>query len=734
MFLRPFLFLVLFSIPGSAQPVELLGDPKFAEGFGAAFIYGSEYTGGRRPPLGKVTAYRDISPWQIHLIPDGPVSKIGVKTHPWDFQEGLHHNFTDSLGRKVKELHAHRLVVNHKIEVNTPEKLQFAQFNNYGLKKDHPDRDTKLVKRITSDRKGTLTVFYNSKNEIRNAATGHSPRWARDTWPHLLVNQRFLEPIALSDYEKIEVSVDYQVDQMKKLSNWPNAIKGAARSGMNLKFMFFLRNKKNLDQRLFAGMMLFTSRPKAWPPHLGVEQHGQVFYRDSVAPDGKNVPLLGEQRSVQRELKSLIAEALRQGREKQPALSANPDDYALYNFSIGFEGMGHWESEATISNLSCLGFRKALPPRPRIETDETNLKRAKERIAQGKEPFASYWNSARAEAEQALSLEAKPSAPADALAFHSSVRDQGIATRLLAYRWRLEDHLPSGEKAVSFLDSWASFTPLPGTNFDPKIRFPNAGMDVARGMLPFIASYDLIHGHPALTEERKNRIENWFRALVPVIKEGIHRWEENEDFGGQEFQNHHVAHVLGLALIGSTLGDRDLVQFALDSPENPKDFRELLAGLILMPDDPPHGGLRGKPLHPGEIQDRVRSSHGAGLTYCHLSMTMMLYAAEVLGRATGENLINEVAPGAETLRLPFTFYSDFFRLRNARINGDYYFRDQKTIQNNQPFLGIFEVALHHWPDVPNLKAVVRSMNRPQTPRTWLNYYGLPLLTHGVDHP
>lgn len=127
---------ILLSLTGtafSAEPLPLLEDTAFAEGFGAAFIYGSEYTGGRRPPLGEVTAYRDISPWQIHLIPDGPVRKVGVKTHPWDFQEGLHHNFTDSRGNKVRELHAHRLVVNHVVEVNTPEKLQFAQFNNYGL-------------------------------------------------------------------------------------------------------------------------------------------------------------------------------------------------------------------------------------------------------------------------------------------------------------------------------------------------------------------------------------------------------------------------------------------------------------------------------------------------------------------------------------------------------------------------------------------------------------------------
>lgn len=182
------------------------------------------------------------------------------------------------------------------------------------------------------------------------------------------------------------------------------------------------------------------------------------------------------------------------------------------------------------------------------------------------------------------------------------------------------------------------------------------------------------------------------------------------------------------------LRDDALIQLALDSPDNPKDFKELVAGLILMPEDEPLGGLRGKPLHAGEIDDRVRTSSGVGLTYCHLSMTLLLYTSELLTRVTGEDWVNWTAPGGETLRLPFTFYSDFWRLRNAHLHGDYYFRDQPHIQNNAPFLGVFEVALHHWPEMPNLNTIVRSMNRDQTPRSWLCYYGLPLLTHGLERP
>lgn len=384
--------------------------------------------------------------------------------------------------------------------------------------------------------------------------------------------------------------------------------------------------------------------------------------------------------------------------------------------------------------LSGFAWASANAESPRIECDLAMLERAQKRIQSKQEPFYSYWQKAERDRNAAFRMKPAPYTGGDALKFHGIAQQQGIATRLLAYEWRLEGTENAGAQAIRILDEWASATPLPGTQFDPKIRFPNAGMDIARGMLPFVAAYDLLDGHPDLTKEKRERIESWFRALILVVKEGIHRWESNNDFGGQEFQNHHVAHVMGLVIFGAALRDDELIQFALDSLDNPKDFKELVAGIILMPGDKPHGGLRNKPLHAGEIQDRYRTSEGGGLTYCHLSMTMMMYTAEVLTRVTSKDWVNWKAPGGDCLKLPATFYSDFFRLKNARINGDYYFRDQKAIQNNTPYLGTFEVALHHWPDVPNLKAVVRSMDRASTPRSWLCYYGLPLLTHGVEKP
>ena len=79
-----FALLLAGLLAAAAGADELLADTQFAQGFGAAFIYG------KREPDGMVRSYRDIAPRQVHLIPQGPVKKMdGFRFHPWDFQEGL---------------------------------------------------------------------------------------------------------------------------------------------------------------------------------------------------------------------------------------------------------------------------------------------------------------------------------------------------------------------------------------------------------------------------------------------------------------------------------------------------------------------------------------------------------------------------------------------------------------------------------------------------------------------
>jgi hypothetical protein len=338
----------------AAEGVELLEDPQFAQGFGAGWYYGLQRDNGPTRLRVAETGYRDISPLKVNLIPDGPVAPESTKNYPWDFEEGLHHDFTNSEGKRVKELHEHRFVVNHKLEANRPDLLQFAQFNNQGLKRDSPERDKKLVKRITSNRKDSIRVYYNSQNDLRNVATNYIPKFARDTWPHLLLNQVVKNQPKMADFERIDLSFDFKVGRLKQLSTWPEGIKDAGSSAMNLKFMLFLRQIEHPERALFVGMMLQTSKPDHYKEHFALEQHGTAFYRESITKY-QDVPKIGQRYTVRREIKDLLRQALAKCHALDPDLPTDPDAYYLSIFSLGWEGLGHWDAEFDLHNLSLKG-------------------------------------------------------------------------------------------------------------------------------------------------------------------------------------------------------------------------------------------------------------------------------------------------------------------------------------------------------------------------------------------
>ena len=113
-------------ISGALSADELFRDTAFAEGFGQARNLGVFDSSGN---TARLTGYRDIAPFQVYLIPEGPVRSGDTRTHPWEFEEGFHVDFVDESGKRVAELFEHRLAVNHTIETNTADSLQFAQFN-----------------------------------------------------------------------------------------------------------------------------------------------------------------------------------------------------------------------------------------------------------------------------------------------------------------------------------------------------------------------------------------------------------------------------------------------------------------------------------------------------------------------------------------------------------------------------------------------------------------------------
>jgi hypothetical protein len=100
-------------------------------------------------------------------------------------------------------------------------------------------------------------------------------------------------------------------------------------------------------------MLLHPSNPKHCFVHTSVEQWGTAMHREPFMPGGK-APAVGQRHVVRRELKALVRDVLKASAAKQPdkKLSLNPDDFYLHLFNIGWEGIGHWEAESELSELS----------------------------------------------------------------------------------------------------------------------------------------------------------------------------------------------------------------------------------------------------------------------------------------------------------------------------------------------------------------------------------------------
>ena len=326
----------------------------------------------------------------------------------------------------------------------------------------------------------------------------------------------------------------------------------------------------------------------------------------------------------------------------------------------------------------------------------------------------------------------------------------------MAMAWLLQRDFNHAAKAKEILLMWAQATPLPGTDFDPNIRFPNSGMELARSINGFIFAYDYLYD--VLSPAERTIVETWFRAMLPTVQAGIDRWDasfapnhndprgysESSNinsiyFGGQLYQNHLVSHTMGYLLIGYALGDQALVQFAVDSSENPRDFIELFEGMILMANDPSVNSrdTMNPPPQDGEIIDRYRHAdksvsfpNGTGFGYASLSLNQMMAMSETLF-ANGLNLYQRTGAYGETLEKPFDFYADFYRLGDSSIKGGFYTGEDITAGG--PPVAVFEVANKRYPGNLEIKALLDSVARYDVDPTGNTgtYFCYPTITHGA---
>lgn len=392
----------------------------------------------------------------------------------------------------------------------------------------------------------------------------------------------------------------------------------------------------------------------------------------------------------------------------------------------------------------------AFPGHPRLVLDQEEIDSIKAQITAGQRPQFSVWSNLNAQCADAY----QPNPYTGTVRGDFTDKTQVEGGRALDYAlvYVLGGQEFHAQQAIAILDAWASIIPLPGTELVDE-NGTGSGMYVSRGVFPMIYTADLLWNHPDFSGAPRDRFTAWMQALIPLIEESITVWDSNDYFDKQYYQNHLVAHTLGLVAIGNLLGDQALVQKGLDSTDNPRDYIELLAGTILMPGDAPciretSGGIDKVPVggwpapEAGEIYDRYRH-HTAplrGLQYSYLSLSLLSTIAEI-SHHLGLDLWSVEAPGGERLQLSQEYYSDFYRLHDAGLKSGFYAMggaytlDDYTGSDETYRLtlagdsgAIFELGLARFPDSETLKNLMRVSDRVD----WRDKLLGPVsLTHGV---
>lgn len=340
----------LLSLPQGAARVELLHDTDFSGGFRAQGSCdqwsGDDGTAEKLPHglhLGDCVHY--VTPpdgYSVRTLPDPGIPEDAGKY--WSLNEGVHKGpFNLSPAIKFPQTHLsagqdlqiHRMEVNSTVIENSATRLDIESSNETGS-------GAGLVHGVISNKHGTISLFGDTKNEIRNVATDNGPRWRNDTWPTFYLDQNFKQLIDMGQFSELEFSAKINIPKVSTLSGWTGPYKNATFSIVAL-----LRQKKNPFRGLFIENSLFSRNPLDYQENLGVDQWGQGLYRAEVAE-----PLVAgaAARRVNIDLIANLhsAKALNQK-------IGDPQDYYLAAISIGWELTGYHSFKSTIANVSLTG-------------------------------------------------------------------------------------------------------------------------------------------------------------------------------------------------------------------------------------------------------------------------------------------------------------------------------------------------------------------------------------------
>ena len=391
------------------------------------------------------------------------------------------------------------------------------------------------------------------------------------------------------------------------------------------------------------------------------------------------------------------------------------DDFRLYGSPSGSSGA---LTEVQLNEILRRKF-----PEPSLLFTSRQLQDIRTAITKTKEPFKTAWSNLQARCNSNLSYLPDPYTGTDLYMFSDASHMPGTLARDFAMAWNLSGKTSANyaQKASEILYAWAS-----GCLGTPLSQETGTGMRLARFTFPFMCAYDLLKADGLITTQHEATIKAWFQQIADQIKLSVQDWENNDYYNHQNYQNHLIAHTMGLLAIGYVLDDSELFQYAFESEENPRDLIELIEGCILVEGDVPcHREKGGYPIITGEIYDRYRHDTAPlkGLQYSHLTLSLLATSVRMAVN-NGIDMAGYMGSGGENLRQPFEFYADFYRLKDSTLYHGYYAGECHRIGKTGDVPGLFELGLYFYPDSANISNLIHSVGTTNTVDRGAEYMGI----------
>ena len=337
---------------------------------------------------------------------------------------------------------------------------------------------------------------------------------------------------------------------------------------------------------------------------------------------------------------------------------------------------------------------------------------AKKRVAAKAQPWYASYELIKEHASEALNkpieiyTKTQPGHKSED-AVHPVCSRSFCAARDCAFVWLMEGNKEYLDYSKKILLEWARTKPEPIINLESRRDYPYWDADLGLlGGVPFVFyahAYTLVY--PELTAEEIKDIRLWLTKVGFRLKYWHLAWTANDYYGNQYYNNHLSWHNAAIGAIGFALQDNRFAAFAVDSGENPRDFKEMLAGAILMPGDDTHDAHKDT-IAAGEIYDRYRSHEHKGLGYAMYHGMALTYLAE-MAYNNGVDLFSYTAPGGENLFLLYSYYAEFIEKDDSSLKNGLYKGDSVPTH----YTHVYDWVNAHYPGHEEIEAVIKTHNR-----------------------